>query len=347
MSTRALPPFPPGGDDWRSWALQLVEFLRNRDESRAEVIPQSVLLEHQRTGTPARAAQEGVLMYDPVAGYPVVSKGGKWEQVVLGDNPVDFGIVIAEKEAFNLYGDTISVLAAGQTLLKFGKAFDIGATQETIWQQGGEEVLPTTNSIDTISSSDATDTQTTIMVGHTVIGTGLDAKFTQVIQTVTLNGQNKVVLPTPLARVQRAADTNTSVYGGDVYIYEDTAISSGVPTDGTKVHLKMLAGQTQSYKASFTVADDEYVIITGVVYSINKKTDARVDFEVLVQLPGRLFRPATPVTLSSVGTSAFTGQLYPYPVIPRNTDFKIAATSSTNNTDVSATIAGFYAKIIT
>ena len=38
----------------------------------------------------ASASQDGVLLWDPVNGYPVVSKGGSWRQIVLEDGHANF-----------------------------------------------------------------------------------------------------------------------------------------------------------------------------------------------------------------------------------------------------------------
>jgi len=267
----------------------------------------------------------------------------KW---VNGAGAVDFGITVAEKQIFNTFGDTVSVLDRSEALFQFGSLESLGTDEETIWNQGGDEVYVTTNSIDTISSSDVGDTQPVLVDGHTVVGTGVNAQFTFVRQTVTLNGQNKVVLATPLARVQRARDTGSSLFAGDVYVYEDTDIVGGVPLDNTKIHVKILAGDQISRKAAFTVADNEYFILTNVIMSVNKLVSARVDFETKFRAPGGLFTPTIPVTINSDGIGTEQIKLYPYAAIPKNADVKVSATSSAVNTDVSAVVSGFYADII-
>lgn len=292
-------------------------------------------------------SENGILLWDETNGYPVVSKAGEWQQVILGDEPMDFGVTLAERTALQKYGDTISTIDRAETLLKFGKNEDLDASlSEMVWNQGGEEVYATSNTIDTISSSDSGDTQEVTIQGHTVSGVGASAEFTFVTQTATLSGQSKVPLATPLARVQRAINSNSTAFAGDFYIYEDTAISSGVPSDASKIHMKILAGETQSYKAAFTVAKDEYVIVTGGFASINKKTAATVDFELQTSPTAELFYPASRITLNSAGQSTVHIPFYPYALIPPNTDVRVFATSDTNNTEVSASLSGFYANII-
>lgn len=76
---RELPPYPR--DDWRAWAMQMVEYLQNQDIESFEVSPQSVLFAHKLADE--RAVTDGVVMYDPALGKLVVSIGGVWEVVAL------------------------------------------------------------------------------------------------------------------------------------------------------------------------------------------------------------------------------------------------------------------------
>jgi hypothetical protein len=64
---------PPQGGDWKVWARQLSAYL-----SRALVTLQF------KTGNET-AATNGVLLWDNVNGYPVVSKNGEFRQIVLSD----------------------------------------------------------------------------------------------------------------------------------------------------------------------------------------------------------------------------------------------------------------------
>jgi len=63
----------PTGSDWKAWASQLLRQLGR----------QLVQLVYKQSSD--SAAQNGVLLWDDVNGYPVVSKNGEWRQVVLED----------------------------------------------------------------------------------------------------------------------------------------------------------------------------------------------------------------------------------------------------------------------
>ena len=63
----------PKGDDWKSWARRLMQYL---GQTRIPLV--------QQTGDES-AAEDGQLMWDRTNKYPVVSKDGAWVQVVLED----------------------------------------------------------------------------------------------------------------------------------------------------------------------------------------------------------------------------------------------------------------------
>lgn len=77
---------PPVGPDWKVWARQLSAFL-----SRS-----LVRLQFKTQGD--TAAEDGVMLWDGGSGYPVVSKGGVWRQIVIEDGNYSGGIA-ADKVA--------------------------------------------------------------------------------------------------------------------------------------------------------------------------------------------------------------------------------------------------------
>jgi hypothetical protein len=142
---------------------------------------------------------------------------------------------------------------------KFGQApdFDYGDGEVAVW--GGADdaglnqmvyVWSTTAAIDTISSSNAGDTQDVKLQG-------LDANLELVEQTATLNGQAKVTLTTPLIRIFRGKNDNAVDFAGHIYAYEDTAISGGVPVDTTKVRMVIHEANNQTLLALYTVPIDK------------------------------------------------------------------------------------------
>lgn len=265
------------------------------------------------------------------------------DSLIADAAPMPFGVAHALSRIYQDYADY--AIIKPKTLLKFGRFDSVGTTAVTVQQTGGTEVLPTTNAIDTISSSELADTQDITIEGHTVTGTGTDAQFTFAIQTKTLTGQTKAVLSTPLARVSRAYVNDATVPTGKVYIYEDTTISAGVPTDATKIHLTIEGdtANTQSYKAATTFSSTDYFIMTTLSASIDKKTSAVADFELQTQTVGGIFRPNFRFGLSTTGSNSIAHVFDPPLIIPKNADVRIRATASTSGVEVDASFNGYLA----
>lgn len=70
---------PPVTADLQIWAQNIVSYLR-RTAARLTF----------KSAT-SSAVDDGSIMWDPVGGYPVVSKGGAWRQIVLADGYAIFG----------------------------------------------------------------------------------------------------------------------------------------------------------------------------------------------------------------------------------------------------------------
>lgn len=79
--SRTLPPYP-SGNNWYEWATLLVDFLMARERIEQESLPQPIQLPHRISDEKALA--DGLLMYDPVAGEVIVSKGGQWTKISDG-----------------------------------------------------------------------------------------------------------------------------------------------------------------------------------------------------------------------------------------------------------------------
>lgn len=246
------------------------------------------------------------------------------------------------------YGNVCSVAEKKKSLLKFGQNETLGSSIETVWTQGGNETYVTTNAIDKFSSSSADDTVEMVIEGHTVSGTGADAQYTFVIQTVTLEGRTEKSLTTPLARVSRAYDNSVTGLAGDFYIYEDDTVSNGVPQTDSKIHLKILGtgGSTQSLKAATTISNVDYYIITSLWCSVEKKTTAVVDFVLEIRQPGGVFRPRTWMTLNTAAQTSQQIDFKPYVIVPKNADVRVRATASTTSVGVNAAFNGYLAKVI-
>jgi len=140
----------------------------------------------------------------------------------------DGRLVQAEREIEQQFGEKVSIDRKAKSLIKFGKSASLPAgSLQTVWTVGGNETYVNDNLIDSISSSNAADTEEVYLECHTV---DADGNFTFLTQTVSLNGQNRVALPVPVARVSMAYNNNGTEIQGRVVVYENTALTNGIPT---------------------------------------------------------------------------------------------------------------------
>jgi len=256
----------------------------------------------------------------------------------------DGRLVQAEREIQSTFGDVVSIDKKAKSLIKFGKSADLSANgTSTVWTVGGHEVYVNDNLITHISSSSAADVYEVLLECHTVSGTGQDAKFSFLTQTVTLQGQTKVALPTPVARVSQVFNNNGVELVGRVTVYEDVAITAGVPNDPTKIHIDIPVGLQGSFKAATTFSDEDYYVLTGGFGSVSLKQNAAADFYLEVREVGKVFVQRAAVSASSGGP--WDIDLDPAVIIPRNADVRITVETDTNNAVVFGVFKGYLAKV--
>lgn len=254
----------------------------------------------------------------------------------------DGRLVQAEREIEATYGDRVSVDRKAKSLLKFGKSAELGTSGlETVWTLGGNETYVSDNTISHISSSSALDTEEIYVEGHTVD----NGEFTFVAQTATLSGNTKVSLDTPLARVSRISNNGSTEVAGRVVVYEDTTVSGGVPTDETKIHIDMVDGYQQSFKAATTFSKEDYYVMTGFYGAVSAKQSAAADFYVEIRNPNGVFLPKACFTASSTGGNSDIS-LDPAIIVPKNSDVRVRCETETNNAVVFGIFKGYLAKVM-
>lgn len=257
----------------------------------------------------------------------------------------DGRLVQAQREIYRQFGEVVSVDAKAKSLVKFGKSGSLSTGYlQTVWTVGGNETYVSTNSIDSISSSSALDTQEIYVEGHTVAGVGEDQQFTFVSFVVTLAGQNRVALPVSLSRVSAAYNNNGSPLVGRVVIYENTDLTGGIPNGVSKIHIDIPAGFQESFKGAATFSNTDYYILTGGFGSVSSKIAGAADFYLEVRGPGKVFRQVAAVSASNNGP--WTVELDPAVIVPKNYDVRIRVETSTNNLVVFGSFKGYLAKVI-
>ena len=207
---------------------------------------------------------------------------------------------------------------------------DTATDPEDVWDFGGVYNFSTTDDIDSISSSDAGDTMVI-----TVEGLALD--YTKVSQNVTLTGQTRAALATKLIRVNRAFMVGNVSVVGTVSIYENTALTAGVPTDTTKIRAQILAENNQTLMAIYTVplAKTAYMLRYSAGLSRGNATAVVADFILQIALFGEKFRIKDRKAAMSAGQSDIPHIFLIPEVIPAKSDIKIKCDRVTaDNTSV-------------
>ncbi len=240
------------------------------------------------------------------------------------------------------FGDTVSVEKKAKTLYKFGRNPAVGTSYVTVQQENTDETYCTGNTITHFSSSDSGDTQEIVIEGQTISG----GELTFVTQTVTLVGQTKTALTTPMARCTRLYNNGTVDFAGTIYVYEDDTVTAGVPQTAAKIHMKVVNGN-QSEKCSTSISNKDYFIITQFTGYCFDKAAATVEFIGELRQVGttnKVFRRV----FSTAGTNGRPTEISFDPpfIIPKNCDIRVRAKADGANTDVGAAFNGYLAAVI-
>lgn len=260
-------------------------------------------------------------------------------------------IKYAGNQVFSLTPDFIMSAALGkidgvEAMRKFASLPNVAAdTERDIWDFGSD-ISPGVNidydypadetaPITTISSSDVDDTGVAYVEG-------LDINGVKTILNPQLEGQDKVTLATPLWRSYRASNLMTTVkadrsagFEGQIYVYEDTDIVAGVPTDKTKVHCFMDNGNNSSLMSQYCCPAGFTGLFLAVEPRVSRKTAATIIIRAYVRNYGQVFRLVDVGALSSTGSSTFAVLNYiPIPFVEKS-DLVITAESDTNNVGAS------------
>jgi hypothetical protein len=131
---------------------------------------------------------------------------------------------------------------------------------------------------------------------------GLDINGALTNQTITLQGQTKVTLDTALWRFNRAYNDNGTDLVGNIYIYEDTAISAGVPIDSSKVRGYISIDRQQTEQCIYTVPDNHYLFLDSIWSGISNKVSATAILSLHVREYGKVFRDRGTWAVTATGT---------------------------------------------
>lgn len=271
--------------------------------------------------------------------------------------PSDYKFKLWERMLYKQAGQDFFFYPEARTFLKFGRNVNIQTTETTVMalpsgQTSETYVVDGTNPIDSISTNNAANNQTIYYEGHYFIEGTTDLKFTT--GTKALNGTtNRIALDRGYARITRALVLGATrlVANSNVYFFENSALTGGVPNDGTKVHLILEAGTAtepinQSEKCATAIEYFKALAITHFKITVQKKQAADVDFRIRVREMGGLFLPKDE---GAIDTTAQSSLIIPYDpplfVLP-NSDILIGATASVAGAEVTASFQAYIASTV-
>lgn len=191
-------------------------------------------------------------------------------------------------------------------------------------------IYSVTDDIDTVSSESALDTQLIEIQG-------LDINYNLVTQNVTLNGQSKVLLITPLLRVFRIKNIGSINLAGNVYCYVDGLITLGIPDDLLTIRAMVHFENNQTEMAIFTIPAgftgymrDWYATTSGA------KRDSQHTIKIKARKFGQVFQLKHKANISVSGTSYIQHRYEEPEVFSEKTDVEVSADTDQVDAGVSA-----------
>jgi hypothetical protein len=175
-----------------------------------------------------------------------------------------------------------------------------------VWKQNIVRTNPAAAVVLGVSSGNANDTSAGTGA-RTVRVTGLDANYNLLQETVTLNGQTKVVTVGTYLRVNKVEVLTAGTGGvnaGELYVYDTSdTVTAGVPQTSTKIFGRIAAGLNITQMACYTTAANERLLLTRVLGQLGDLTTTVKygKIRVKVQKFGELAKFFTLAQVSSAG----------------------------------------------
>lgn len=263
--------------------------------------------------------------------------------------PIDWRLAYAQQQIKDTYSDTVSIIKKLKPLSKFGTNEAVGTTRATIMTLGAAITQETFVQVDTalsMSSSSTSDTLKSLVLyeGHT--SSGSDLTFVPSQLNVELTGRTEAPLGISRTRSTRARLDLPAI--GDIYFYDSgAALTNGVPTDLTKVHMMIPAGDIQSQKASTAISSTDYYIITnwsaGVLEKTSAFAQARIEIKPWTTTTDSWYPITKWLAVSDANGSYGIGEGSPYLIVPKNHDVRMTAIANTAGIGVVGGMEGFLA----
>jgi hypothetical protein len=205
----------------------------------------------------------------------------------------------------------------------FGYNQTIGTTFETVWDDGGSYVYPTSALIMDVVSTSASDTMNLFI-------DGLDINYNQITETVTLTGTSAVTTTTAFYRINRATILSGSNVG-------NISISNG----GTNyAFIGAEIGSTQACIYTVPAGHSAYFVRFDIVTATANQNKYVTFRNVLTTNTGRILR----VGEGTIATNQVSlDRQVPFKIAEK-TDFHFEAKSSQSENEVAIIVEGILTK---
>ena len=234
---------------------------------------------------------------------------------------------------------------AGQSgINKFGQApdFDTSDNEVDIWDGANDAspnlmnyIFSTTADIDSLSSSDDSDTQD-------IEVQGLDADYNLVTQTIALTGQTRVALTTNLIRVFRLKNMGATNNAGVIYCFKNVATTAGVPNTLANIRAMIAVGNNQTLMAIYTIPNGKTGYMPAFYAGIaGPRRDAAYGCKMYARTFGGVFQLKHDESIDDEGTSRFQHNFIMPLKFEAKTDIKITGQAYTASITAAAMSAGF------
>ena len=257
----------------------------------------------------------------------------------------------AAAEIYATYGHIVKLNR--KSLRKYGRneavgttagGFDINSFNTGSYQN---ETHLLTNSIDSLSSSAIADTNVPVYLEGMTIDTNNELRFiSQVVNTDASSGRTRVAIPTPMCECTRARAVATD----EIWIYENTALTNGKPTDVTKIHNQVVQRSRTSLKAGTAIARNNYFILLGQWATLGRASgSAAADISIFQSTigDGVLGNEFFERVVWSISPGSPTeGPGIDYAIIQPNTRIVSRAQSSSGTLDIKAGFYGVFVDIV-
>lgn len=210
---------------------------------------------------------------------------------------------------------------------KFGTIESTATTPATIWSFGsvvGQYTYDDDADIISVSSSNVNDV-------HNIRIDGLDINGNEVSQVITLQGQTRVPLTTPLWRVFRAESLGNSGVSvqGTVYVYTGTTATAGVPAN-ENVRLT-IDSRNQTLMALYTIPLGKVgFLYRGELGSSRSVSSGDAVCTYYSRRLGKEFSVKKEIDLAITGSSIYKDDRTIPDIIPALTDIKLEVEQTSN-----------------